>query len=59
MRKYEDCMYCMNSRPIVSENGIHYSCVLKHKETMLCRFGDKDYFVRLPLFKKEKSDENA
>lgn len=59
MRKYEDCMYCMNSRPIVSENGIHYSCVLSNKKSMLCRFREKDYFIRLPLFKKEGNNENT
>ena len=59
MRKYEDCMYCLNSRPIISENGSHYVCVLDHKQTMLCMFGDKDYFARIPLFKKEKNDENT
>lgn len=46
------CDYCMNSRPIVSENGIHYACCLSSKAAMSCIVGDKDLFIERPCISK-------
>lgn len=46
------CDYCMNSRPIVSENGIHYACCLSSKAAMKCIVGDKDSFIERPCISK-------
>ena len=46
------CDYCMNSRPIVSENGTHYACCLSSKVAMKCIAGDKDSFIERPCISK-------
>ena len=51
------CDSCLNSRPIVSENGIHYGCMLSNKKATECIFG-KSHFVEHPM-KKEKRADNA
>lgn len=37
------CDNCINSRPIISENGIHYHCCLSHKKTIECLTERKDH----------------
>jgi hypothetical protein len=46
------CDYCMNSRPIISENGTHYSCCLTSQQLKKCLTGEKDYFAERPCISK-------
>lgn len=46
------CDYCLNSRPVLSENGIHYICCLSSKKAMDCMIGKKDYYIRHPATNK-------
>lgn len=39
------CETCLNSRPIISENGIHYVCCLSDKKAVRCMFGMEDRYV--------------
>ena len=39
------CDSCMNSRPVVSENGIHFSCSLSQRKATQCLIGLKDNHV--------------
>lgn len=43
------CESCFNSRPIISENGIHYSCCLSAKKARDCVFGDWKHYVAYPV----------
>ena len=45
----EKCEQCLHSRPIVSENGIHYGCCLSAKKAAECMCGVKDYRERKPM----------
>ena len=45
------CDNCLNSRPIVSENGMHSICTLSDKAAMNCITGKKDGFM--PILPKE------
>ena len=47
------CDNCINSRPIISENGWHGICTLSHKEEANCMTGKKDRFFRWPPIKNE------
>lgn len=38
------CDVCLNSRAVVSENGIHYVCCLSKKKVLACLMGAKDYY---------------
>lgn len=38
------CDVCLNSRAVVSENGIHYVCCLSKKKTLDCLTGVKDSY---------------
>ena len=38
------CQVCLNSRAIVSENGIHWVCCLSEKKTLDCLMGVKDHY---------------
>ena len=46
--KDQDCKYCIYSRPVISENGIHYACCLSNKMQIecMCERG-KHFFSRL------------
>lgn len=44
-RDLERCKNCMNSRPIVSEAGIHAACCLREGDAFECMIGVKDGFV--------------
>jgi len=41
------CDTCLNSRRIVSENGIKSVCVLSDKEAVDCLIGKKDLYVTI------------
>ena len=38
------CDVCLNSRAVVSENGIHYVCCLTEKQCLDCLMGVKDSY---------------
>lgn len=38
------CDTCFNSRAVVSENGIHYTCCLPKKQVLDCLMGVKDKY---------------
>lgn len=39
------CETCLNSRPIVSENGIHAACCLSGRAAIQCMTGQKDRYA--------------
>ena len=41
------CDTCLNSRPVVSENGIHCICCLSSKAAANCLTGKKDRCISL------------
>ena len=45
------CDYCLNSRPIISENGTHYICCLTSQQLKKCLTGEKDYFEERGTYK--------
>lgn len=55
------CEYCVNSRPIFSENGMHPACYLTSQQIKKCLMGQKDYFEERPCISKilieEKNEE--
>ena len=42
-----NCEKCLNSRPVVSENGLHPICCLSQKKVIDCMTGKKDHFVTI------------
>lgn len=52
----KSCDICFNSRPVLSENGIHYVCCLSDKKAMDCFMGRKSCFVLCPMFEKERAE---
>lgn len=38
------CERCMNSRPIISENGFHPICTLSQKKASMCFVGIENHF---------------
>ena len=42
-RKPINCDKCLNSRPIVSENGMHYICALSAKKAKKCLLTGKNF----------------
>ena len=42
-----NCETCMNSRPILSENGWHHNCTLSSKKAIEC-FKSQKYYVPHP-----------
>ena len=52
------CDSCLNSRMVISENGLHSICCLSEKKAIDCMFGEKDHYVEFPRngfdFIKEK-----
>lgn len=49
-----NCEKCLNSRPIVSENGLHSICCLSQKKAINCITGKKDHFVTNKLGEVKK-----
>ncbi len=48
------CETCLNSRPIISENGLHSVCCLSSKKAVDCIINKKDYYVpKLPTNSSE------
>lgn len=46
------CDTCFNSRPIISENGIHYACCLSDKSALKCMTGKQKGYIENPMRKK-------
>ena len=51
------CDTCLNSRPIVSENGIHYTCCLSSRAAIQCLTGKKDGYIKHPMLKVGDSND--
>lgn len=49
----EQCESCLLSRPIISENGIHYNCTLGPKDSIVCITHDYIKYVKSPSISKE------
>lgn len=41
------CDTCLKSRPIISENGIHYICCLSSRSANNCISGKKDKYISI------------
>lgn len=39
------CDTCLNSRPIISENGVHAGCTLPPMDAVNCMVGREDNYV--------------
>lgn len=52
-----NCEKCWHGRPIVSENGIHYECMLSCKKAVKCLLGIKSKFTENPFVKEEREEE--
>ena len=39
----DKCSRCLLSRPVISENGMHYNCSLSDKAWFECAHGIKDH----------------
>lgn len=46
------CDFCLNSRPIASENGIHFICGLSARKARTCILNGK-YFICKPFITKD------
>ena len=44
---FSECEACLNSRPVVSENGIHHACCLSGMKAFRCMIGTKDQYIGL------------
>lgn len=55
------CDTCRNSRPIISENGLHYNCVLSGRKSLLCMSDDRYYehIIRPEDIAKNKAFKDA
>lgn len=51
----DKCEKCLNSRTIVSENGIHHACCLSSKAALYCQLTSV-HFAPHPM---KKEDNNA
>lgn len=52
-----NCDSCLNSRPIISENGWHSVCCLSDKKATECLITGK-YFILYPFVKFFEEKEN-
>ena len=43
------CDLCINSRAIISENGLHYICCLSEKKAMECILNVNEHFRYIDL----------
>ena len=51
------CDTCVNSRPVVSENGIHWVCCLSGMAAQKCLTGSKNMFVDFETLIAEIKEE--
>ena len=52
------CETCLNSHPVLSENGYHYNCCLGEKSFIKCITGEKNQYLERPLILHKKEDQN-
>jgi len=50
------CDTCMNSRPIISENGTHAICTLPSIDAVYCMIGKEDYYIPFPKKRTKHKD---
>lgn len=51
-----NCETCLNSRPVISENGFHRVCCLSDRASYNCIIGKKDRYVEHPMLKERDDD---
>lgn len=51
------CDDCLNSRRIISENGLHSVCCLSENVAVECIIGKKDHKIIVPLVADIKEDK--
>lgn len=52
------CNTCINSRGIISENGLHYICSLSSHKAIECMFDEKNYYINFRTNTTKKDDAN-
>ena len=52
-----NCDYCLNSRPVISENGLHYICCLSSKKAVECQINNRFYQSRYYLCRSQDKQE--
>lgn len=57
VKMYDKCEGCLNSRPIISENGYHYNCTLSFTRAWDCYKGVRDYSVYISYAPKEREGD--
>ena len=57
MDKLNKCDNCLNSRRIISENGLHSVCCLPDKQAVECLIGRKDQKIMLPTTEDKEVKE--
>lgn len=45
--KFDKCECCLNSRAVISENGLHYVCCLSQRAAVNCMTGKLSHFKEL------------
>lgn len=55
--KKHKCDRCLNSRPVVSENGLHWVCTLHYKKSIACFTGEKDWFLSEEMTVRDALDD--
>ena len=53
------CEECLNSKPVISENGFHKNCTLSYKKAMDCLLGIKDSFIKNQMQKDGDRHDKA
>ena len=53
------CDNCINSRGIISENGIHQSCCLSPKQAIDCITGKKDQQITVFVVEENKDERDS
>ena len=51
------CDSCINTRSVISENGMHHVCVLSDREMMDCMMGKKDHYFTFKLNTDDTEEE--
>lgn len=52
------CDTCLESRCVISENGIHYICCLNEKASIACLLHRDDHYVENPMRKNSRTVED-
>ena len=54
----KQCIQCLNSRRMVSENGYHSVCRLPHKQALDCFMGNHEQFIDIMDNASEEAEED-